>query len=186
VKTSIRSRLLWLSSAAVFSCVAIFAQAPKATDTKAPAAPVKPAAPEDSGVRSHASEMDQGRLPLCRLLTSQLRYGAQTIVRKRSSQLSLVTGWENCLRNRMCPFSRGNRRLDPGRHLCYPQPACTLFCPTAVISASRRPSLVPPTLSDKLLSLCTMRRTAAPRGMKYGISGNLYNFGAHSLTTHYK
>jgi CubicO group peptidase (beta-lactamase class C family) len=53
VKTSIRSRLLWLGCAAIFSCAAIFAQAPKATDTKASAAPAKPAATDDSSARAH-------------------------------------------------------------------------------------------------------------------------------------
>jgi CubicO group peptidase (beta-lactamase class C family) len=53
VKTSIRSRLLWLGCAAVFSCFAIFAQAPKTADTKASAAPAKPVATDDSSTKAH-------------------------------------------------------------------------------------------------------------------------------------
>jgi CubicO group peptidase (beta-lactamase class C family) len=58
VKMSIRSRLLWLGCAAVFSCAAIFAQSPKATDTKAPAVPPKPAVSEDSSTKAHELTAD--------------------------------------------------------------------------------------------------------------------------------
>ncbi len=58
VKMSIRSRLLWLGCAAVFSCAAIFAQSPKATDAKAPAVPRKPAASEDSSTKAHELTAD--------------------------------------------------------------------------------------------------------------------------------
>jgi CubicO group peptidase (beta-lactamase class C family) len=58
VKMSIRSRLLWLGCAAVFSCAAIFAQSPKATDAKAPAVPPKPAASEDSSTKAHELTAD--------------------------------------------------------------------------------------------------------------------------------
>ena len=58
MKTSIRSRLLWLGCAAVFSSVAICAQAPKAADTKASAAPVKPAAAENSSAKAHELTAD--------------------------------------------------------------------------------------------------------------------------------
>jgi CubicO group peptidase (beta-lactamase class C family) len=58
VKTSIRSRMLWVGCAAVFSSVAIFAQAPKATDTKASAAPAKAAAPEVSSTKAHELTAD--------------------------------------------------------------------------------------------------------------------------------
>ncbi len=58
MKISIRSRLLWLGCAAVFSCAAIFAQAPKATDAKAPAVPPKPAASEDSSTKAHELTAD--------------------------------------------------------------------------------------------------------------------------------
>jgi CubicO group peptidase (beta-lactamase class C family) len=53
VKTSIRSRLFWLGSAAALSCAAIFAQAPKATDSKAPAAPLKLSVAENSSAKAH-------------------------------------------------------------------------------------------------------------------------------------
>ncbi|HEY6384952.1 MAG TPA: serine hydrolase domain-containing protein [Candidatus Acidoferrum sp.] len=53
MKTSIRSRLFWLGSAAALSCAAIFAQAPKATDTKAPAAPLKLSVAENSSAKAH-------------------------------------------------------------------------------------------------------------------------------------
>ena len=58
MKMSIRSRLLWLGCAAVFSCAAIFAQSPKATDAKAPAVPPKPAASEDSSTKAHELTAD--------------------------------------------------------------------------------------------------------------------------------
>jgi CubicO group peptidase (beta-lactamase class C family) len=58
VKKSIRLRLLLLGCTAVFSCVAIFAQAPKTPDTKASAAPAKPAAPEDSSTKGHELTAD--------------------------------------------------------------------------------------------------------------------------------
>jgi CubicO group peptidase (beta-lactamase class C family) len=58
VKMSIRSRLLWLGCAAVFSCAALFAQSPKATDAKAPAVPPKPAASEDSSTKAHELTAD--------------------------------------------------------------------------------------------------------------------------------
>ncbi|HMD08415.1 MAG TPA: serine hydrolase domain-containing protein [Candidatus Acidoferrum sp.] len=53
MKTSIRSRFFWLGSAAVLCCAAIFAQAPKATDTTAPAAPLKLSVAEDSSAKAH-------------------------------------------------------------------------------------------------------------------------------------
>lgn len=53
MKTSIRSRLFWLGSAAVLSCAAIFAQVRKATDTKASVAPLNAAASEVSSSKTH-------------------------------------------------------------------------------------------------------------------------------------
>ena len=53
MKKSIRSRMFWLGCAAAFCCVALFAQTPKATDTKAPAAPSKPAVSEVSAPMAH-------------------------------------------------------------------------------------------------------------------------------------
>jgi CubicO group peptidase (beta-lactamase class C family) len=53
VKKSIRSRMFWLGGAATFCCVALFAQAPKATDTKSPAAPSKPAVSEVASPMAH-------------------------------------------------------------------------------------------------------------------------------------
>jgi CubicO group peptidase (beta-lactamase class C family) len=58
VKTSIRSRLFGLGSAVVLSCAAIFAQAPKATDTKAPIAPPKSAVSVDASSKEHELTAD--------------------------------------------------------------------------------------------------------------------------------
>jgi len=44
--------------AAVFGCAAIFAQAPKATDTKAPTAPAKTSVSEDSSTKAHELTAD--------------------------------------------------------------------------------------------------------------------------------
>jgi CubicO group peptidase (beta-lactamase class C family) len=53
VKNSIRSRMFWLACAAAFCCVALSAQAPKATDPKASAAPSKLAVSEGSSPAGH-------------------------------------------------------------------------------------------------------------------------------------
>jgi CubicO group peptidase (beta-lactamase class C family) len=53
VKKSIRSRMFWLACVAAFGCVALFVQAPKATDVKPSAAPSKPAVPETSSPAGH-------------------------------------------------------------------------------------------------------------------------------------
>jgi CubicO group peptidase (beta-lactamase class C family) len=45
--------MFWLGCGAIFCCVALFAQAPKATDTKASAAPSKPAVSEGSSPVGH-------------------------------------------------------------------------------------------------------------------------------------
>jgi CubicO group peptidase (beta-lactamase class C family) len=57
-KLSMRARLLWLGSAAVFGCAAIFAQAPKPVDTKAAAAPTKPAPSEDAAPKAQELTAD--------------------------------------------------------------------------------------------------------------------------------
>src|SRR5580704_8606393 len=53
VKTSIRSRLLWLGCAAAFGCAAILAQAPKTPETKAPAVLPQTSAPADTTPKAH-------------------------------------------------------------------------------------------------------------------------------------
>jgi CubicO group peptidase (beta-lactamase class C family) len=53
VKILMRAKLLWIGCATIFSCVAIFAQAPKPADTKAAAVPPKPAASENAAPKAH-------------------------------------------------------------------------------------------------------------------------------------
>jgi CubicO group peptidase (beta-lactamase class C family) len=58
VKTSIRSRLFWVGSAAVLSCAAIFAQPQKATDTKAPVVVPQTPVPGDTTPKAHELTAD--------------------------------------------------------------------------------------------------------------------------------
>jgi CubicO group peptidase (beta-lactamase class C family) len=58
VKSSMRTRLMWLGCAAVFGCAAIFAQTPKPADTKAAAPPTKLAASEDTAPKAHELTAD--------------------------------------------------------------------------------------------------------------------------------
>jgi CubicO group peptidase (beta-lactamase class C family) len=53
VKLSMRARLVRLGCATVFGCAAVFAQAPKSVDTKAAAAPTKPAPSEGPAPKAH-------------------------------------------------------------------------------------------------------------------------------------
>ena len=53
MKKSTRSRMFWLACAAAFCCVAVFAQAPKATEMKASAASSKPAVSEGASPAGH-------------------------------------------------------------------------------------------------------------------------------------
>jgi CubicO group peptidase (beta-lactamase class C family) len=53
-----RARLWWLGCATVFGCAAIFAQVPKPVDTKAAAAPTKPAPSKDPAPKAHELTAD--------------------------------------------------------------------------------------------------------------------------------
>ena len=58
MKLSMRARLWWLGCATVFGCAAIFAQVPKPVDTKAAAAPTKPAPSKDPAPKAHELTAD--------------------------------------------------------------------------------------------------------------------------------
>ncbi len=53
MRTSMRTRLLWLGCAAILGCTAILAQTPKPADTKASPAPSKPSASEGAAPKGH-------------------------------------------------------------------------------------------------------------------------------------
>lgn len=58
MKKSMRTRLLWLASAVTFGCVAIFAQAPKPADSKAPVVPLVSVAADQAAPKAHELTAD--------------------------------------------------------------------------------------------------------------------------------
>jgi CubicO group peptidase (beta-lactamase class C family) len=117
VKLSTRARLLWLGCGAVFGCAGILAQAPRAVDKKAAAAPTKPVPSEDRAPKAHELTADDLGAFLDGFMPQQIEHadiaGAVVAV-VRDGQLLFAKGYGYADVEKKVPLSPETTLVRPG------------------------------------------------------------------------